>query len=102
MAAKGSLSGTVLKTSGSLLYMSAAPCEIPQWGTADAEFKVPSIEDPELAHIISLNPREGPNMATHASPTARHFCHVRFSTFPIHSPLLFQILSLILSCLSFG
>ena len=70
MAAKGSLSGTVLKTSGSLLYMSAAPCEIPQWGTADAEFKVPSIENPELAHIISLKPGVGPNIATHVSPTA--------------------------------
>ena len=46
------------------------PSEFAQWGAADAEVKVHSVENPELANVLSLYPGVGQNIATHASPTA--------------------------------
>ena len=46
----------------------------PQWGTADKEFMVPFVENPELTNALPLKPGAGPNIATHASPTAGNFC----------------------------
>ena len=41
-----------------------------QSGTTEAEIKVPSVENPELANVLPLNPGICQNIATHASPTA--------------------------------
>jgi len=46
----------------------------PQRGTADAEFMVPFVEKPELTNVLPLKPGAGPNIATHALPTAWNFC----------------------------
>ena len=32
---------------------------LPQWGTADAEIKVPSVENPELTNVNPLKPGAG-------------------------------------------
>ena len=58
-----------------------------QWGTADAEYKAPSVENPELTkfNVLPLKPVVGQNIATHASPTARNI-FVVFFTAPAHSP----------------
>ena len=41
-----------------------------QWGTADTEIKVPSVENPEMTNILPLKPWVSQNIASHASPTA--------------------------------
>ena len=45
----------------------------PQWGTADAEIKVSSAENPERLNVLPLKPGEGKNIDMHTSPTARNF-----------------------------
>ena len=45
----------------------------PQGGTADAENKIPSVENPELTNCLPLMPGIGQNIATRASPAARNF-----------------------------
>ena len=59
-----------------------------QSGTRKAEIKVPSVENPELANVLHLNPRICQNIATHASPTAKKIFFVLISTFPGHLPSL--------------
>ena len=44
-----------------------------KWGTADAEIKVFSFENPEVLRVLQFKPRAGQNLAKHASPTARIF-----------------------------
>ena len=58
----------------------------PQWGTADAEIKVLSVENPGLTNVLPLKLGVGQNIAMHASPTARNYFLVLISTFPVHSP----------------
>lgn len=62
----------------------------PQCGTADAEVKVSTIENPELTDALSLKCGVAQNIATDASPTARNVFLVRISTFPVHSPFTFS------------
>ena len=58
-----------------------------QWGTAGAEFKAPSVENPELTkfNVLPLKPVVGQNIATQASPPVRNV-FVVFSIAPAHSP----------------
>ena len=56
----------------------------PQWGTADAQIKVPSAENLELSCVLALKPGVGQNIAMHASPTARSFLLVLITNFPKH------------------
>ena len=58
-------------------------------GTVDAGIKVPSVENPEVTSVFPLKPREGQNIARHASPTARSSFLLLISTFPVHSPSFF-------------
>ena len=53
-----------------------------QWGTADAEIKVPSVENPAER---PSKPGIGQNIATNrpTSPTARSFFFVPVSSFPV-------------------
>ena len=44
----------------------------PQWRTADAEIRIPPVENPELK-VLPFKPGVGPNIALHATPTARDF-----------------------------
>jgi len=44
-----------------------------EWGAADTEIKVPSVENPELANVLLLKPGVDENIAMHALPTARNF-----------------------------
>ena len=61
-------------------------------------YKVPSVENPELTDVLSFKPGAGQNTAKHALPTARNLFLVLVSTFPsIHlhifpqsSPYLFR------------
>ena len=47
---------------------------IPQQGTADAEIKVPSFENPELTNVLLLEFGTGQNIAMHNYvPTATNF-----------------------------
>ena len=46
--------------------------EFPWWGTADAEIKVSSVENPELKGSLPLKPGVGQNIAMYASPFARN------------------------------
>ena len=54
--------------------------------TADAEIKVPSVENPELANVLALNPGVGQNIVTRCSRTAKNFFFDLISTFAVHSP----------------
>ena len=67
-----------------------------QWGTADAEITVPSVENPEMTYVLLLEPGVGQNRSMRASPTARNVFLVLISTFPVPSPLFFQILTLLI------
>ena len=68
-------------------------------GTADAETRVCSAENPEVTNVRSFKPGVGQNIAAHASPTARNSFFVPYSTFPVYSHLeFFKIVSLIFSC----
>ena len=53
----------------------------PQWGTANAEIKVISVENPVLKKILHLKPGVGQNIATHASSTTRSIFLVFISAF---------------------
>ena len=44
----------------------------PQWGTANAEVKVPSAENPALSKVFSFKPGLDQNIVLHASPAARN------------------------------
>lgn len=68
-----------------LLSSDVVPLTLLQRSTADADMKVPSVENPELADALLL----GQNIATHASHTARNFFLVLTYTSPIQSPSLF-------------
>ena len=59
---------------------------LPQWVTADAEIKVPSVENPELTHVLPLKLGVGQNLSMHASPAARNFLNVLISTLSLNSP----------------
>ena len=60
----------------------------PPWGAADAEIKVPSVENTELKRS-PLKPGVGQYIAIHATLTARDFFLANFY-FPVHSPALFS------------
>ena len=45
--------------------------ETADWLPADAEIKVPSVENPELTNSLPLKPGAGQNIAMHALTTAR-------------------------------
>ena len=47
------------------------PLYPPQWGTADAEIKVPSAEHRTMISGLSFNPAEDQNSGLHISPAAR-------------------------------
>ena len=53
-------------------WIMSSTCNLQQ-GTADAEIKAPSVENPELTNVLPQKPGVGQNIATHASPTARKF-----------------------------
>ena len=59
----------------------------PQWGAADAEIMVPSVENPKLANFLTL--KSGQNIAMHASSTTRNFFHVKFRILNLPPPLTF-------------
>ena len=44
-----------------------------QWGTAESEVKVSTLENPELTNVHHLKPGADQNIAIHASPTTRNF-----------------------------
>ena len=46
--------------------------QLPQWGTADAEIKVPSVEKPDVTNILLFKLGVDQNIAMHASRTARN------------------------------
>lgn len=72
-----------------------------QLDTADAELKVPSVENPELMTILLLTPGVRQNyIATHALSTARVIFLVLTSTSLVRSFLL-QILSILFDCFCF-
>ena len=62
----------------------------PQWGTADAEITLPSVETPEPINVLSLNPGLGETISALASPTARILLLALISAFPVHSPSFFS------------
>ena len=64
------------------MHSALCPLFVPQWGTEDAEIRVPSVENPELTNVLL-------ETTVRASPTARNFATVAFSTFPVNSPSLF-------------
>ena len=61
---------------------------LPLRATADAEIKVPFIENPELTNVLPLKLAVGQNLTMHASPAARNFFNVLISTLLLHSPSL--------------
>ena len=73
-----------------------SPPPPPHWGTADAEMKDQSVENPKLKDwfkqncykVLPLKPGAGPYLAMHATPTARDFFLSKF--YPsVHSSLFF-------------
>ena len=68
----------------------AIPCS-----TALTEVKFPSVENPKLTNVLTLKSGVDQNIATHATPIARTFFHVKISTFPVLFPDPFN-------CVSFG
>ena len=65
--------------------------QYPQWGIADTEIKVPSVENTELTSVLPLKLGVGQNIATHASPAPGDFFDVLTSTFKVHSPSFFSL-----------
>ena len=65
---------------------SQLPLGLPQWGAADAEIKVPSVENTDK--ILPLKPGAGQDIAMHATLTARNFLLI--STRPAQSPAFFS------------
>ena len=61
----------------------------PQWGPANAEIQVPSVENSELRNVLPLRLRVGQNIAMHALCTAKNFLLVLALTSPVHSPSFF-------------
>ena len=53
------------------LPFSPPPTQTTQWGTADAEIKVSSAENPELSKVLSLKAEVDSNM--HAAPASIRF-----------------------------
>ena len=47
--------------------------EVPQWGAADAEIKVPFDERTQSSKVLPLKPGVGQYTAMHATLTARDF-----------------------------
>ena len=47
-----------------------------QCGTANAEIKITSVENPEMTKVLLLKPEVSQNITTHASPTAKNFFFV--------------------------
>ena len=74
---------------------------LPQEGTADAESKIPFVENPELTNCLPLMTGVGQNIATRALPAARNFFLFLISTFPVYLAV-FQILSVLFNCVTFG
>ena len=65
-----------------------------QQGTADAEIKIPSAENPELSEFLPLKPGVADqNIAMHASHTARNSSLSNFYSPNPFSIIFFQILS---------
>ena len=58
------------------------------WGTANADIKDPSLENPELKDSL-LKHGLGQNITINASPNARDFFLELFSTRPVHSSAFF-------------
>ena len=75
----------------SFLYALSCSANDPQWGTVDAEMKVPSVENPELINVFPLKPGVGQKIAMYALLTARNFFHVLISTSHVHSPSFFSL-----------
>ena len=44
-----------------------------QWGTVDAEIKVPYVKNPKLTNVLPLKPGAAHDVAAHALSTARSF-----------------------------
>ena len=57
---------------------------LPQWGAADAEIKVPFVEN----KASPAKPAVGQYIAIHAALTARDFLLI--SSLPVHSPAFFR------------
>ena len=57
--------------------------------TADAEIKVPSVVNPELANVLTLKPGVGQNLVVHALSTARNIFLVLDDLFLFPSPFTF-------------
>ena len=49
-------------------------------------YKVPSVENPEMTDVLSFKPGAGQNIAKHALPTAKNLFLVLISDFQVHSP----------------
>ena len=65
----------------------------------NAEIKVLIVEKAEWRNVLPSKLGVGQNIALHASPTARNFSLVLFSTFMVHSPLDFSpIVTLLFNC----
>ena len=47
---------TVLTLSQHIAWLALTPTMSPQWGTKDAEIKVPFLENPQLANVLLLKP----------------------------------------------
>ena len=60
----------------------------PAEGDADAEIKVPGIENPELLKVLFLKPGTDPKVAMHASLTVKKSAFLIFA-FRVHSVSLF-------------
>ena len=67
-----------------------------QWGTADAEIRVPS----DLTNVLTLKVCSRSEYSRHAFPTARNIFLVLISTILVHSTYFFHpILSLFFNCI---
>ena len=81
-----------------------APCSLsPQWGTADSEIKVPSVENPELTNVSHRFPLKAWCRSEYSHACFAYYCF----NFCLPSPfsiifLLFQILSLLFTCVGFS
>ena len=75
------------KKKKSIFFFSPSPSM--QWGTVDAEMRVPCGEVPELTDFLPFKPGVGQNVATHAFPTAMN-CFLVQLNFPwsvhLHPP----------------
>ena len=72
----------------------------PQWGAADAEVKVPSVENTELKGSLPLKPGVGQYIAMHATLIARDFFLANFYPSGQFTRIFFQNLSLVFPVLA--